>query len=314
MVTKALTDVNTLGDVPVDNMLATIDVERERLPAYTELYDRWERQHWTVQELDFTADKAHWDAMDPMLQQSRVRSFIGFLHGEVAVTDTLHPYAIAAPRADQRLFLTTQIVDEARHAVFFHRFMTEVVGLPGDSMEQLLEETRDVLAPTFRLTFDHHLVEASQRILREPKNLDALVEGVVIYHLLIENTLALASQRSMLAQYRRHDILPGFRAGFMAVTRDESRHVLFGMTFLRDAMRDDPRQQGVIMESLDKWLPNIMTSFQLTPEMRAAIIAQGVDPNERREFAKLSLRKKLNLLNLPMHPLAVADTAEVAAD
>ena len=81
---RAISDVNTLANVPVDTVLDTIDVERERLPSPTELYQRWERQHWTVQELDFGRDREQWQAMSPAFQDRRLRSFVGFLHGEVA--------------------------------------------------------------------------------------------------------------------------------------------------------------------------------------------------------------------------------------
>ena len=45
-----------------------------------------------------------------------------FFFGEDSVTDNLSPYIDAAPKEEQKYFLATQQVDEARHAVFFHRF------------------------------------------------------------------------------------------------------------------------------------------------------------------------------------------------
>ena len=42
--------------------------------------------------------------------------------GEERVTTELLPFAIAVPDDDARLFLTTQISDEAKHTVFFDRF------------------------------------------------------------------------------------------------------------------------------------------------------------------------------------------------
>ena len=50
-----------------------------------------------------------------------------FFHGEDAVADDLAPFIDAAPLEEQKYFLATQQVDEARHSVFFHRFMHEVV-------------------------------------------------------------------------------------------------------------------------------------------------------------------------------------------
>src|SRR5262249_60219604 len=104
MAPKTLSDVNALSDVPVDDMLVTMEVERERLPTPKELYDRWERQHWTVQELDLSVDKQQWAALPEEVAQRRVGTFVGFLHGEGHVTETLHSYAEAMPTQDQRLF------------------------------------------------------------------------------------------------------------------------------------------------------------------------------------------------------------------
>ncbi len=59
----------------------------------------------------------------------RIWNYALFFWGEDAVADNLSPYIDAAPREEQKYFLATQQVDEARHAVFFKRFMNEVCGL-----------------------------------------------------------------------------------------------------------------------------------------------------------------------------------------
>ena len=53
------------------------------------------------------------------------------------MADGLSPYIDAAPLEEQKYFLATQQVDEARHAVFFKRFMEEVVGIGGSTGEAL---------------------------------------------------------------------------------------------------------------------------------------------------------------------------------
>src|SRR4051794_39284773 len=246
MAPRTTNQENALTEVPVDEVLSTTDVERERLPSPKELYDRWERQQWAVQDLDLSVDHEQWTQLPPEEQARKMGTFVGFLHGEVMVTETLHAYAEAAPRQDQRLYLTTQIVDEARHVVFFNRMFTDVFDYGRVPGEALLNQTKEWLGPAYTELFDGALMEATARIHRE-KSLSSLSAGIVIYHLLIENTLALAFQRSQLAAFRQQNFLPGFRAGFTAVTRDESRHVLFGIGFLRDAMREDPKQRDIIL-------------------------------------------------------------------
>ena len=47
----------------------------------------------------------------------------------------------ACPAEDMRIFLCTQIADEARHVVFFDRFYSEVGVLESGDLEGRLEET-----------------------------------------------------------------------------------------------------------------------------------------------------------------------------
>lgn len=44
-----------------------------------------------------------------------------------------------------------------------------------------------------------------------------LIKGVTLYHVIVEGTMALAGQRSLLEFYRQSNIFPAFRGGFTAV-------------------------------------------------------------------------------------------------
>jgi hypothetical protein len=46
-------------------VIDTIDEGLKRLPSYMDLYFKWERQHWAVQDLDFSADREQWKADAP---------------------------------------------------------------------------------------------------------------------------------------------------------------------------------------------------------------------------------------------------------
>src|SRR3954447_16432315 len=98
--------------------------------SYTDLYARWEKGNWRATELDFSQDRIDWhERMTEEQRHGALTLFTLFFHGEDAVTDTLSPFIDAAPLEEQKYFLATQQVDEARHAVFFKRVMDEVVGL-----------------------------------------------------------------------------------------------------------------------------------------------------------------------------------------
>ncbi|HTB69780.1 MAG TPA: ribonucleotide-diphosphate reductase subunit beta, partial [Solirubrobacteraceae bacterium] len=95
--------------------------------SYSDLYARWERGNWKATELDFTEDARQWrEDFTEFERTAALWNYCLFFWGEDAVADNLSPYVDAAPLEEQKYFLTTQQVDEARHAVFFKRFMHEV--------------------------------------------------------------------------------------------------------------------------------------------------------------------------------------------
>lgn len=83
--------------------------------------------------------------MTPQGHQHRMDSLSAFFKGEACVTDTLGPYVTAMPDEEMRIFLTTQLSDEARHTVFFARFFREVLGVERDTLEDTLKVTHDYL-------------------------------------------------------------------------------------------------------------------------------------------------------------------------
>src|SRR5213082_848665 len=126
------------------------------LLSYEDLYARWERSNWRATELDFSEDRRQWlEVFSPHERRAALWNYAMFFHGEDAVADDLAPFIAAAPREEQKYFLATQQVDEARHAVFFKRFMHEVVGVGDGTVAGGLEATRGELTYGFRKTFEH---------------------------------------------------------------------------------------------------------------------------------------------------------------
>src|SRR4051794_34541073 len=93
--------------------------------SYDDLYRRWEQSNWQATAIDFSADRDGWAGLTEVQRHSALWIYSMFLYGEASVTDTLPPYIDPAPRPEQKSFPPTQQVDEARHAVFFHRFFKE---------------------------------------------------------------------------------------------------------------------------------------------------------------------------------------------
>jgi ribonucleoside-diphosphate reductase beta chain len=182
--------------------------------------------------------------------------------------------------------------------VFFQRFFEEVLGI-GGGLHAALDAVTPRATAGFRKIFENQLRDAMDLIRREPANLQAWVEGVVTYHLIIEGYLAVTGQRSLLRTLRNAGMLPGFRAGFTAVARDESRHIGFGVLALRRRVESDATTARVIalkvLELLDAAVRTVVAPDRRLPfeDPREIPEAMRVNSLELKEFALSSLSKRL---------------------
>ena len=284
----------------IDTVLSSIDQGLVHLPAYRELYYRWERQQWQVQEIDFISDRIQWEDLSEEEQEDHLYSMASFFQGEASVADALAPYVIAMPDEEMRLFATTQLVDEARHTIFFARFFEEVMGIDEGSLEETLALAREWMNPSMKHILVDSLIDIADRLRKEPHNLARLVEGVSLYHVVIEGTMALAGQRNLLERYRRENLFPGFRGGFTAVARDESRHVIFGVKFLRDMIQQNPAYVDVIRAAIQSYAPVAIKGLTPPDEAHPQMLAVGEDPWLVPRYGVDSLRKKLKVIGVEM--------------
>ncbi len=224
-----------------------------------------------------------------------------FFHGEDSVADNLSPYIDAAPKEEQKYFLATQQVDEARHAVLFARFMREVVGSGTDTASSL-EATRPELSWGFKKTFARldRMADELRRDHSKPK----LAQAITLYHLIVEAALAQPGQHLIEESLTRRDQLPGFREGMGNVSRDEQRHIAFGVKMVADLVREDPECRPAIEELLREvfpytaavfvppgWDERLVTTFGFTLDevftygadaMEARFRAAGLEPETLR--------------------------------
>jgi ribonucleoside-diphosphate reductase beta chain len=282
-------------------LLAASDRGESHLLGYRQLYELWERQQWATQELDFSEDRVDWqERFDDEERFQRMYGLSAFFVGEQRVASELGPMMRAAPEEEMRLFLCTQIADEARHVAFFDRFYAEVGVLESDELQGRLDETSAHLNPEFDVLFDELLRARVDRLAREPEDLGTLVEAVTIYHMVIEGMLALTGQHFIMDYNERMGTLPGFVRGFTLVARDEHRHVAFGARFLRDMTRRDPRHADAIQRVLAEVAP--AADGVLRPKWFEGADDEpmlfGVSVDETRAFALKALERRMKVIGL----------------
>jgi ribonucleoside-diphosphate reductase beta chain len=275
----------------------TADVQP--LLSYRELYELWERQQWRVQDLDFAQDRVDWHERFTSERRYAERlGLSGFFLGEQRVTRELGPMLRAVADEEARLFLSTQIADEARHVVFFDRWFAEVGAMRGDDLAARIERLEQHRGVGFERLFDDALARRVERLAVAPDDTEALVEAVTVYHLLIEGTIATSSQHFILRRLEDEGTLPAFVEGFSNVTRDEHRHVAFGVRFLRDAARDGHgdairRTVSELEPTIDELtLPPAEDGWSDDDELLGATIG------ERKALTRRELRRRLTAIGV----------------
>ena len=282
-------------------IMESADRGQVELLSYAKLYSLWERQQWAVQDIDFTQDRIDWhERIPPEERFQRMYGLSSFFIGEQRVASELGPMMRAAPEEDMRIFLCTQIADEARHVQFFDRFYAEVGVLESDNLKDRLEETSAHLNENFGLLFDEMLATRVDRLAREPEDLETLVEAVTLYHMVIEGMLALTGQHFIIEYNESIGTLPGFVEGFNKVARDEHRHVAFGARFLRDMAERDGRYREAIQRTLVECGP--AADGVLKPpwleEGDEDALTFGYTVAETREYAMKALDRRLKVIGL----------------
>jgi ribonucleoside-diphosphate reductase beta chain len=282
-------------------LMASADRGQSQLLDYGQLYALWERQQWATQDIDFTQDRIDWhERIDAEERFQRMYGLSSFFIGEQRVAAELGPMMRAAPQEDMRLFLCTQIADEARHVAFFDRFYAEVGVLESDNLADRLEENVQYINEEFGVLFDQMLHSRVDRLAVEPEDLETLVETVTIYHMVIEGMLALTGQHFIMDYNERVGTLPGFVEGFTKVARDEHRHVAFGARFLRDMAQRDPRYIEAIQRTLVEVGP-VADAVLKPPWMEGDDDEQtlfGVSVAETRAFAMKALERRMKVIGL----------------
>ena len=270
--------------------------------SYSDLYRRWEMGHWRATELDFTEDRRQWeDDFSEFERKAALWNYSLFFWGEDAVADGLSPYVDAAPLEEQKYFLTTQQVDEARHAVFFKRFMHEVAGLGDGTMAGGLDAIKPQLTWGFTRVFDR-LVRMSDELRRDP-SVPQLAAAITLYHVIIEAALAQPGQHFITNYLAKRNTLPGFRAGMENVAADEQRHIGFGVKLLSDLREMDPEVPHAVADLLREVIP--WTASVLVPPNWDVRYVEcfGFTLDDIGEEGGVSLDTKMRMAGMPIEEL-----------
>jgi ribonucleoside-diphosphate reductase beta chain len=211
---------------------------------------------WNPTDIDLSKDRNDWASLTGDEKDLIWRLLAMFVAGEEAVTLDLLPLieVIAREgRLEEEMFLTTFLLEEAKHTDFFRRFLDEVA---------LLSANKD----KGRVDLSHYHTDNYRHIFYEvlPKTMLALksdsspaaqIRASVTYNMVVEGVLAETGYHAFFTMLERNDLLPGLRQGISLLKRDESRHIAYGVYLLSRLLSEHPELWEMLETQMNTLLP-----------------------------------------------------------
>jgi ribonucleoside-diphosphate reductase beta chain len=267
------------------------------------LYRRWEESQWNPFAIDLGRDVEQWRGMEDADRDLVGWVLASLMVAEERITTKFSGLVGAHGSEEEATFLSTQQVDEARHMQFYARFQDEVVAEPA-TVAAHVERARREVTPAFRKIFDEALVQAHERLVANPGEPAAKVRFVTIYHLILEATLGLTTFRFATEYLERERLLPGFVKGYGHIHHDETRHIGYGIWFLRETVRESPEAADTVRGTLRELLPSVAEALGGAGDGGGPDIERlGVSTDDVRAFALDGLTRRLDIIGVPLSSL-----------
>lgn len=252
---------------------------------HKKLYDV---QHWRTYTGRYLDDTTYgYDPEVPPLTQEQFRELpsavyhavvgavAGGLAGERIAFECSAALCAYAPDDAARMFLATQVIDEARHVeVFTHRLKL----LGKHDIDATLHQYVNPRMFAFHDAMRERVLESRD-----------FVGGVIGQNLALEG-LALGFfefNASLLAE-----LDPGTSRVLETVLLDERRHVGFGLVRLRELCEDSPKSRAYVEDTVGELSREMMAIFAENADNMADL---GIDPSEPmdrvRRYHAMHLRK-----------------------
>lgn len=270
---------------------------------------------WDPQAIDFSREVADWEAFTPDERDFILRTVSLFQAGEEGVTQDLLPLIMAVAeegRIEEEMFLTSFLWEEAKHVEFFRRWL-DCVGAHDD-----LEK---YMTASYRHLF---LVElpAALNALKTDRSTQAQIRASVTYNMIIEGVLAETGYHGFRESLEGNGKLPGLLDGIRLVSRDETRHIRYGVFLLNRLINDAPDGWDVMNARMNELLgPTMGVISEFWDEYDVEVGPFGQRMETFLDFASTRFDKRMKVLErdrgkslAEIERVAVADlVAEEAA-
>ena len=194
---------------------------------------------WDPQAIDFSRDGADWAGFTAVEKDFILRTVALFQAGEEGVTSDLLPLIMVVASEGR---IEEEIWEEAKHVEFFRRWLDEVVGVHKD--------LGHFLTPSYRQLFLEELPK-SLNALKTDQSTAAQIRASVTYNMIIEGVLAETGYHGFRESLEANGLLPGLLQGIQLLSRDESRHIRYGVFLLNRLINSTPDGWQVMNERMN---------------------------------------------------------------
>src|SRR5260370_23266582 len=200
---------------------------------------------WDPEAISLEEARAHWAALNAEQKEQLIKVCALFYEGEVSVSDTLAWFMLAVPEFDRRMFLSSQIYEEVKHAEFFERYFREICGTV-DTSSYLVPEYRGVLLDELRQRGE----AMGQALVSGNKDQLGLALAMFAAHYMgiIEGTMAMTGYEFFDELLTRMHMFPRLNEGIRMIRADEGRHITHGMDYLRELLDAHPEYVPPVRE------------------------------------------------------------------
>jgi ribonucleoside-diphosphate reductase beta chain len=243
--------------------------ELMRGPIYRK-YEKAVATVWNPRDIDYAPDAEDWQRLSEDQRRGLLGITTRFFAGEQTVTNELMPMiagAQALGRYDWVMYLSTFMMEEAKHSQFFALWHDRVTGLlEPEELEPYFLHRGQTKDPTGRFQIGDVVNEGLPRYGAEL--MEAVASGerghierqfarfATLYNGFAEGVLTMPSYEIVIDTCRLWDGFPALTQGFRRILADEGRHITFGTTVVGELVDADPSLEPVVHAVFDEWRGN----------------------------------------------------------
>lgn len=268
-------------------------INRNLLPW--RLWTKAKQLFWDPADIDYSQDVTDWGTIPEEVRGLVALGARGFMVGEEAVTLDILPLVRAISdegRLEETIFLTSFVLEEAKHVDFFRTWF-DAVGFDPRSAPDISYGNGQQSYQTggAQDIFGGELQRVMTR-LDNDRSPEAFLDAGLTYNQFIEGVAAIAGYKGWSKFFENFKVLPGLQEGLTLIQRDERRHIAYGTYLCRRLIAANPE----LWDFVERRWAELTGPFLAAREQLAASGRQGAFGGGRGRFTKALVEQRLEVM------------------